>query len=176
MERLCPGCGLRMPHRPDATNDSYYNASPECWGVYTEVLGAEYTHAVIFGQVHQLTVDTYAVQHAGGPHPDKSIDIHLAGLHLTLVRGIRPPNVPPMLQRIASVNTEWPHFAPPDAAWTTTVFDVALGAGEFEEHIRAVRAWSSEVWHAWSGHHASIAAFVEKSLGGGIPTARGSDG
>ena len=58
------------------TNDSYYNASPECWAVYTEGLGAEYSHAVIFGQVHQWTVDTYAVQHAGGSHPDKSIDIH----------------------------------------------------------------------------------------------------
>jgi hypothetical protein len=153
-----------MPLRPDATNDSYYNASPECWGVYTEVLGAEYSHAVIFGQVHQLTVDAYAVQHAGGPHPDKSIDIHLAGLHLTLARGIKPPSVPPMLQRIASLNAEWPHFPPPDVRWRTTVFDVALAAGEFEEHIRAVRAWSAEVWEAWSGHHDAIAAFVEKHL------------
>ncbi|HYC61445.1 MAG TPA: hypothetical protein VEK79_17955 [Thermoanaerobaculia bacterium] len=26
----------------------------------------------IFGRVHRLTVDTYAVQQAGGIHPDKS--------------------------------------------------------------------------------------------------------
>jgi hypothetical protein len=170
-ERICPGCGVGMPLRPGATNDSYYNASPECWSVYTEVLGAEYSHAVIFGQVHQLTVDAYAVQHAGGPHPDKSIDIHLAGLHLSLVRGIKGPNVPPLLQRIASVSTKWPHFAPPDAAWSMTVFDVALAAGEFEEHLRAVRAWSGSVWEAWSVHHASIAEFVEEHLGerAGVP-------
>ena len=99
-ERTCPGCGVRMQLRPGATNDTDYNASPECWSVYTEVLGAEYSHAEIFGQVHQLTVDAYAVQHAGGSHPDKSIAIHLTGLHLTKVRGIKPPNVPPMLQRI----------------------------------------------------------------------------
>jgi hypothetical protein len=165
MEQACPGCGLQMPRRAALTDHGYYNASPECWSVYTEVLGAEYSHAVIFGQVHQLTVDAYAVQHAGGPHPDKSVDIHLAGLHLTLVRGIRPPYVPPMLQRIASANSEWPHFAPPDVRWTMTVFDVAIAAGEFEEHIRAVRAWSASVWEAWSMHHDAIAAFVEKHQG-----------
>jgi hypothetical protein len=154
-----------MPQRPGATNDTYYNASPECWSVYTEVLGAEYSHAVIFGQVHQLTVDAYAVQHAGGPHPDKSVDIHLSGLHLTLVQGIKPPLVPPLLQRIAGANTEWPHFTPPRVQWTMTVLDVALAAGEFEEHIRGVRAWSASVWDAWSMHHGSIAAFVAKHLG-----------
>jgi Family of unknown function (DUF5946) len=154
-----------MPQRPGATNDTYYNASPECWSVYTEVLGAEYSHAVIFGQVHQLTVDAYAVQHAGGPHPDKSVDIHLAGLHLTVVRGIKPPHVPPLLQRIANGTTEWPHFPLPGVRWTLTVFDVALAAGEFEAHLEAVRAWSASVWDAWSPHHAAIAAFVDERLG-----------
>ena len=164
-EQTCPGCGLRMPHRAGLTNDGYYNASPQCWSVYTEVLGAEYSHAVIFGQVHQLTVDAYAVQHAGGPHPDKSLDIHLSGLHLALVRGIRGPSIPPLLQRIASAESHWPHFDPPRVAWTLTVFDVALAAGEFEPHLRAVRAWSAAVWAAWSAYHGAIAAFVERHLG-----------
>ena len=78
-ESTCPGCGLRMPVSEGAAYDGYYNTSPECWSVYTEVLGAEYSNPVLFGQVHQLTVDTYAVQHPGGLHPDKSIAIHLAG-------------------------------------------------------------------------------------------------
>lgn len=164
----CPGCGLRMPSRPPGGDHGYYNASPECWSLYTEVLGAEYSNAVLFGQVHQLTVDAYAVQHAGGPHPDKSVDIHLAGLHLSIVRGIRSPYVPPLLQRIASGNTDWPHFAPPGAEWTMTVFDVAIAAGEFEAHMAAVRAWSAAVWRAWSPHHAAIAAFVEQHLGAAI--------
>lgn len=154
-----------MPHRPALSEHGYYNASPECWSVYTEVLGAEFSNAVIFGQVHQLTVDAYAVQHAGGPHPDKSVDIHLSGLHLMLVRGIRPPYVPPLLQRIAGTTPEWPHFAPPQVAWSSTIFDVALAAGEFEAHIGAVRAWSASVWSAWSMHHDAIAAFVEQRVG-----------
>ena len=112
-EVRCPGCGLVMPKREVATYHGYYNASPECWLVYTEVLAAEYSSAVLFGQVHQLTVDTYAVQHAGGAHPDKSVDVHLSGLHLILEQKQRPVAVAPMLQRLASVVDAWPHFAPP---------------------------------------------------------------
>jgi hypothetical protein len=164
-ESRCPACGLRMPRRPAPGEHWYYNASPECWSVYTEVLAAEYSHAVLWGQVHQITVDTYAVQHAGGPHPDKSVDVHLAGLHLVLIRGVRPPYVAPMLQRLASGHPEWPHFEPPCVEWRSTVFDVAIVAGEFEDHIRAVKAWSASVWEAWSAHHAAIAAFVEAHLG-----------
>lgn len=164
-ESVCPGCGLTMPHQPHATRRSYYHCSPECWAVYTETLAAEYSHAVVFGQVHQLTVDAYAVQHAGGPHPDKSVGIHLAGLHLTLERGVKPPLVPPHLQRLAESVDPWPHFPPPQTKWRRTVFDVALVAGELESHTRAVREWSAEVWQAWAPHHAEIAQLVQQHLG-----------
>ena len=169
-ESVCRGCGLRMPRQPGATCHAYYNSSPECWTVYSETLGAEYSHPVIFGQVHQLTVDAYAVQHAGGEHPDKSVDLHLAGLHLTLERGIKPPLVPPYLQRLAQSVESWPHFDAPQATWRLTVFDVALVAGEVERHTRVVRAWSSEVWRAWSAHHAAIATLVAQHLGTLEPT------
>ncbi|HEX6719223.1 MAG TPA: DUF5946 family protein, partial [Pyrinomonadaceae bacterium] len=79
-ETICPGCGLKMPAGKNTTFRSYYRTNAECWDLYTEVLGTEYSTAILFGQVHQLTVDTYAVQHAGEPHPDKSIDVHLFGL------------------------------------------------------------------------------------------------
>jgi len=123
---VCPGCGLAMPRRETATYHGYYNASPECWLVYTEVLASEYSNAVLFGQIHQLTVDTYAVQHAGGPHPDKSVGVHLCGLHLALVQGIKPTTIPPMLQRLASTVDAWPHFTPPPQIGSVTVCDVAL--------------------------------------------------
>ena len=163
-ESICPGCALRMPRQPGKTKHAYYNCSEECWAVYGEGLAAEYSHAVIFGQVHQLTVDAYAVQHAGGDHPDKSIDIHLAGLHLTLERGVKPPLIPPYLQRLAESVESWPHLPPPDAQWRFTVFDVAVAAGELESHTRVVRDWSAEVWQAWSPHHAEIRALIERYL------------
>ena len=153
---VCPGCGLTMPLRPAAVNPGYYNASPECWSVYTEVIGAEFSSAPLFGSAHQLSVDTYAVQHAGGPHPDKSVDVHLSGLYLVLERGVAPTSVPPLLQHLVTVVKEWPHFQPPNVTGCLTCLDVALA----DDHIATVRAWATGIWKAWSAQHDAIAKLI----------------
>src|SRR5438067_2147473 len=119
--RSCPGCALEMP-LSERIYDRKFHASAECWSVFEEVLAAEFQNPVLFGQVHQLTVDAYAVQHAGGQHPDKSVCVHLVGLHLMLERSVRPVEVPPRLQRLAS-RTSWPHLDPPEERAALTVFD-----------------------------------------------------
>jgi hypothetical protein len=162
-EITCPGCGLRMPASERASFDGYYNASAECWSVYTEVLGAEYSNAVLFGQIHQLTVDAYAVQHAGGPHPDKSVDIHLSGLYLVLEQGVHPMSVPKLLQTLAETVDPWPRFIPPADRGSLTIFDVAL-SGSDEQHSTAVREWARVVWQSWAEHHAAVAGLVARYL------------
>ena len=162
-EIICPGCGLKMPPGKATTPRSYYNQSAECWDLYTEVLGNEYSNAVLFGQIHQLTVDTYAVQHAGGPHPDKSVDIHLCGLYLALVKGIRSPYIPPLLQRLASTLEVWPHYEPPTERVSLTIFDVAF-SDSTEANIRVVREWAAAVWESWSEYHTEVATLVAHHL------------
>ena len=157
----CPGCGLEMP-RGSATYDGYFNASPECWSVFGEVLAAEFQNAVLSGQVHQLTVDTYAVQHAGGPHPDKSVCVHLMGLHLALEQGIAAVEVSRRLQRLASGTTTWPHFAPPVVRGPRTVLDVAT-ADSAEDHARRVGEWAAEVWAAWREHHEAVGTLAART-------------
>lgn len=152
-----------MPITDDVVYDGYYNTSPECWQVYTEVLGSEFSDALLYGQVHQLTVDTYAVQHAGGTHPDKSVGIHLAGLHLMLEKRRTPPSVPRLLQRLAGSVQTWPHFPPPSRRGLLTVRDIAR-AGSPEDYIELVREWSRSVWEAWSCFHAELADLVERHL------------
>lgn len=147
---LCPGCGLEMP-RGAAVYDRKFHASAECWALFEEVLAAEYQNAVLFGQVHQLTVDAYAVQHAGGRHPDKSVCIHLCGLYLVLERRVAPTAVPPRLQAIAA-RTSWPSLGPPAGRVGMTVFDVAI-TGSPQEHAAASRAWALAVWRHWAPHH-----------------------
>ena len=162
-ESICPGCGLAMPRRTDAFYDGDYNNSPECWEVFTEVIGKEFGNAVLFGQVHQLTVDAYATQHAGGRHSSKSVVIHLCGLHLVIDRGVRPPQVPPLFQQLASVVRVWPCLPRPSAMPSITVFDVAL-AESVEDHVKLVREWSESVWEAWSSYHPQIRNFVRDHL------------
>jgi hypothetical protein len=160
--RRCPGCGLTRP--PGAPPyDGAFHASPECWAVFCEVLEKEFGNAILFGRVHQLSVDAYAVQHAGGPHPDKSVCVHLCGLHLALERGVPPPHVPPLLQRIASQVKAWPHFEPPTDRGALTAGDVAAAASA-EEHAACSRAWAAQVWRSWRAHHAAVADFVARHL------------
>lgn len=148
--RTCPGCGLDMP-LSERSYDRSFHASAECWSVFEEVLAAEFQDALLFGQVHQLTVDTYAVQHAGGGQRDKSVCVHLVGLHLVLDRSVAPVKVAPYLQRLAS-RRSWPSLDPPRQRASLTVCDVAL-AGSPQMHVRRVREWAADVWRTWTPHH-----------------------
>lgn len=152
-----------MPVSGVARYDGYFNTSPECWKIFTDVLASEYSNAVLFGQTHQLTVDTYAVQHAGGAHPDKSVTIHLAGLYLVLERNLKPPGVPKRLQRLSDSIETWPHFPAPDARVPMTILDIA-DATSPEEQVVLVREWSRSVWEAWSPYHAEVARLVQRHL------------
>jgi len=159
----CPGCGLEMP-ASDLVYDRKFHASAECWSVLEEVPATEYQNAVLFGQVHQLTVDAYSVQHAGGEHPDKSVCIHLLGLYLVLERGVPPMQVAPLLQRRAAAGG-WPHLEPPEERAALTVFDVGM-AGSPQEHARIVQEWAREVWRVWRPHHAAAAELATGLLPG----------
>jgi hypothetical protein len=158
----CPGCGYRVQRDRSAAYDGYYNVSAECWSVYTGVLAIEYSNAVAQG-VGQLTVDAYAVQHAGGGHPDKSVAVHLAGLHLMLRQDVAPSDVAPLIKRIADGTDEWPHYDPPKERGPLTIADVALAVNP-GEHTQLVRAHALGAFDAWSRHHADIATFVAKHL------------
>jgi hypothetical protein len=159
----CPGCGACIRVESQLPYGGYYHVSDACWALYTEVLGREFSNALVFGQVHQLTVDAYAVQHAGGRHPDKSVDVHLVGLHLVLDRERPPKDVPLLLQRLVSNVEDWPRFETPKLRGSATIEDVAAATTPLE-HVEAARRWAEGVWRAWTPHHAAIATFCEDRL------------
>ena len=161
-EVVCPGCGLTLP-AGTTPYDGYYHASAECWSVYTEVLAAEYGDAPLFGRVHQMTVDSYAVQHAGGAHPDKSVAVHLVGLHLVLERGLALAEVPRRLRLLVAAARSWPHLEPPAERGTLTVMDVALAPSQ-ADHEALVRSWAEGLWRAWEPHHAAVRGLAELSF------------
>ena len=162
-EVVCPGCGLALPPSETAFYDGYFHASRECWSVFCEVMEAEFSNAVVFAAVHQLSVDAYAVQHAGGGHPDKSVGVHLSGLHLALEQGVPPRRVAPLLQRMSASIGRWPRFEPPADRGAMTVLEVAM-AGSPEEHVRRAEQWARSVWAAWAPVHAHVAELVGRHL------------
>ncbi|MDJ0752237.1 MAG: DUF5946 family protein [Ardenticatenaceae bacterium] len=159
MESKCPGCGLMMPADPQLAYDGYYNCTAECWSVYAEVLAFEYGNIVAFSQAHQLTVDTYAVQHAGGRHKAKSVAVHLAGLYAAYELEMPRPQIPKLLQTFANHYTNFPDLTPPPDTGSLTILDVALAEDQLD-HVTQVKRWSQQVWHAWGDHHAAVAALV----------------
>jgi hypothetical protein len=75
--------------------------------------------------------------HARVRFPDKSIIIHLSGLHLELERGVEPTRGPLLFQRLTAIAQAWPHFLPPANLGAVTVFLVAPSESA-PEHIDAV--------------------------------------
>ncbi len=160
LKTRCPGCAVELPAGASPYR-GYYNTSAECWVEYTRVLAVEYQDPVLFGHIHQLTVDAYAVQHAGGPHPDKSVCVHLVGLELVLERDFKLNDVPERMQHLVASVSKWPHFELPSVRAQLTAHDVAQ-AKTSREHAQLVRAWAEQTWSAWSAHHAAIADLAER--------------
>jgi len=167
----CPGCGLELP-ATGLPADPRRNASPECWRLYGEVQGYELRHLQLVRDLHQLTVDTYAAQHAprhpGGDRPPIGVAYALVGLHLALDRGVPGVEVRAAHQRMGRPEPSWPALPAPASTASVTVLDVAMAGAMIDSpsgHARAVRAWSSAVWRAWAPQHAAVAALADRLLG-----------
>ncbi|MEA2998751.1 MAG: hypothetical protein QOK17_584 [Sphingomonadales bacterium] len=158
----CPGCGRLYP-RTDGPTHAYIGASAGCWARYGELLALEYGDSRLM-RWHRLTVDVYAAQHPGVPErrSAQSVHVHLAGLYLSLERGLDPPAVAWAMQRLADGRTHgW--LEPPPLATAIGVPELIEAAGGPHYGERA-RAWAEAVWQAWAPHHAAIRAEAEAAL------------
>lgn len=61
----CPGCGLAAPDTGEDPPPEY-RASAACYRLYGEVLARDYSDPAYYRVGHQMVVDAYAAQHAGG--------------------------------------------------------------------------------------------------------------
>lgn len=159
----CQGCGLVLPERRGPAHP-YLGCSPSCWAVYGEVLAREYGDPAFF-RVHQLTVDTYAVQHPGVPERRsiQSVALHLITLCLVIEEGTDPSDGPTLHRRLAK-RSRFDWLAPPRPNGRITISDVR-GAANAAEHGRLVHAWARDVWAAWAPHHATVRRWIDNSLG-----------
>jgi hypothetical protein len=164
----CPGCGVRLPESSWELDRSI-NASPECWQVYGELAGFELSDPSLSGRFHQLTVDAYGAQHAGGDTGAIRVAYGLVGLHLALDRGMRGVDVRAIHQRMGRPDAKWPSFPrPPDVGSLTVIDLVEAGAraGSVVGHADLVRRWAREVWDAWGAQHDDVAALADRFVAG----------
>jgi hypothetical protein len=147
----CPGCGIVLPDSAVADPPGLH-ATPSCESVLHEVLGFEFQHPVML-RYHQLTVDAYGAQHAGGGAPAIRVAYSLTGLWLALEHGFSAEDVRSVHRRMGHPTPQWPTFTPPlpPQRWLT-VLDVAeAGVRQHSSggHARAAQQWAESVWAAW---------------------------
>jgi hypothetical protein len=157
----CPGCGLVLP--PDGANlDADFNAAAACRALMYEL--TYYTLALGDASfIHQLAVDTYAVQHAGLPSKPISTAFGLAGLYLVFERGFTGRQVQRVHMALAGRRKDWPRFERPHRTAAMTVRDVVNAPLQAKD--AAIRAWGEAVWEAWREHEERIALLLEELLG-----------
>jgi hypothetical protein len=162
-QTTCPGCGVALPLRAGLPRHPYLGASPECWATFGELLARGYEDPA-YRRMHQLTVDTYAVQHPGKPERRtiQSLALHLMTLAMVVEDGLDPRCGPELHKRMVRAGGyEW--LAPPSMDGRMTVIDV-LQATTAREHDQVVRAWAEDVWDAWAGHHRTVRRWIGRSL------------
>lgn len=163
----CPGCGAVFPD-DDLPPERRLNASGACWAQHGEVVGFELQDLSLVRDLHQLTVDAYGAQHAGGPTRPITIAYALVGLHLALDLGIPGVRVREAHSRMGKPDGSWPSFPRPASTGSLTVVDVARAgawAGSSSGHRSLVLAWAADVWDAWAPVHADVAALSLRLLG-----------
>ncbi len=159
---VCPGCAALLPAEEGATHP-YMRCSPACWRRFGAILAREFGDPSYFA-VHQITVDTYAVQHPGIPERRaiQSVGLHLVTLCLVLEDGADPREGPQLHKRmVKSPPFEW--LDPPPMGDRLNVVDV-LPARSPAEHERLVHAWARDVWEAWTAHHDTVRGWIRHSL------------
>jgi hypothetical protein len=154
-DRVCPGCGIRLPVTETAP-EGRYNASAECWQLYGEL--AAYTVTRGYAEfIHQLAVDAYGAQHVGAHARPIGVAFALIGLYLACERHYTGRQVQHLHMLLARRSKTWPPFVPPPHMGSVTVGDV-VRAQPGAERDAMLRVWGQSVWDAWRPEHERVRA------------------
>jgi hypothetical protein len=151
----CAGCGALVPDTDGPTNANF-GGSPGCWAIYENVR-ARGLGDPRYGELQQLTIDTYALQHPplSRRGSTQSAAPHLIGLCATLERGFPASVAIQAVRNAVKLRDSFESLAQPESSGELTILHVR-DATTLQDHTRRVREWSSSVWGAWSPHHRAI--------------------
>lgn len=163
-ESIWPGCGLTATDTGHAPSDEHV-ASAACYRVVGQLLARDYSDPDCYRRAHQMVVDAYAAQHAGGEPPGdpdcRAVPDDVVPVLRGRCRPCRGAEAAPADGR-QPPGLSW--LQPPPQQHLLTVAH-ALPARNAEEHERLVREWAAQVWRAWAPHHAIIRQWNGQALG-----------
>lgn len=140
-------------------------ASPACYQLYGQLLARDYSNPDCYRRAHQMNVDAYAAQHAGGTsrREVQTVGLCLMTLCLFCEDGVDPADGPALHKRMVAHRPDFTWLAPPPQHDVMTVGDV-LTARDATEHERLTREWACQVWQAWAPHHGTIRKWNAQAL------------
>ena len=160
----CPGCGLAGPELLDPPPAELV-ASAACYRLLEALLARSYgdPHA---RRLHQLIVDAYVAQHAGGRtrREVQKVALCLMTLCLFCERGADPASGPALHQRMVRRRPPFRWLEPPSGHGLLTVADALAAEGPAEQE-RLLRDWAEQVWCSWSAHHTTVREWNRHALG-----------
>ena len=161
---VCPGCGLRAPGSGES-EPAEHRASVGCYAAYGRLLARDYSDPERYRLAHQVVVDAYAAQHAGGTgHREvQRVALCLMTLCLFVEDGVLPARGPALHRRMVAHRPDLTWLAPPPTHGLMTVADV-LPARTAAEHADLALRWGAQVWRAWTPHHATVRAWNTTAL------------
>ncbi len=159
----CVGCGALVPNTDGPTNANL-TGSPGCWAIYEKVR-ARGLGDHRYGELQQLTMDTYALQHPALSKrgSTQSLAPHLIGLCALLERGLPATVAIQAVRNAVKLRDSFECLTQPESCGELTILHVR-DATTLQEHIRRVREWSSSVWKAWSPHHRVIRKWTAETI------------
>lgn len=109
--------------------------------------------------IHQLIVDTFAVQHADDTSKPIYSAFALAGLYLHNERNFTGKEVQMAHVRLARHKKNIPSFSLPSARGAITVHQV-LETREGSERDKAIEQWSAVTWKALNEIHQEVESWL----------------
>ena len=157
----CPGCGLAAK-KTDGPVHRYLGSTAYCWAKYGELLAREYQDFE-YMKVHDLTVDTYALQHPGGESPQtiSSSNVHLASLYAYFERGVPVSELSKIKQNVVRLKDQFVWLPPPEEPAGVTVADI-LQARSAGEHSESITHWARAVFDTWRDNHGTASDLLDK--------------
>ncbi len=145
---ICPGCKLKLNNEGLLPNERF-NASGECFKLFSEL--SFFTLSNNDKRfIHQLIVDAYGAQHAGGCTKDITVIFALIGLCLVVERNYTGKQVQLLHIRISKQN--WSYLEPPKHPASIKINDVVKVITDSQKEL-LIHNWVKAVWDSWAEQH-----------------------
>ncbi len=111
--------------------------------------------------IHQHVVDAFAAQQADQHTRPITVAFSLAGLYLRVEKGFTGRQVQNAHRQMAREKRAWPRFTLPEHRGAVTACDV-LAAPSGVERDKAIDAWCSSIWEAFSMNRDAVVALLRE--------------